>query len=412
MRRYFQTLLTSVFLVITVGCTEQQPTTADSEVSKDEIWRFTLQLNSDVLPFTALVENGFEEGSRLRIHNADETISVSLDRISGDTLYYRMPVFNSELALRRESPELVTGTWTDFDRKNYSIPVIAESGMNFRFTPTKSTTELAPRYKVRFGGPDGYDALLLLDNDRGHLTGTFLTETGDYRYLEGNIMNGKVNLSTFDGSHAFVFDALISGDSLKSGRFISGTHYSEQWIGVADEDFELSHPTELVSANSTIEPFTFSLPDLNGDTVTHLDFIDGKTIHIYDITGSWCPNCKDAALTLEQIASTYDSNAIRVIPIAFERSNDLNTAKQAISRMQNDLELQEYFLFGGKVSRENTTRAFPALEKIMAYPTIVITDKHGHPVKVFTGFYGPGTGFYHDRFKADITTVIDSLISQ
>lgn len=397
-----------------MGCTEQQPTKDNQKVSENRIWRFTLQLNSDVLPFTASIENGFDAGSRLHIHNADETISVSLERISGDTLFYRMPVFNSELILHPESPELITGLWRDYDREDYSIPLIAESGKDFRFTPTKSTTEVAPQYRVRFGdaGDGGYDAVLLLENDHGRLVGTFLTETGDYRYLEGNIMNGKVNLSTFDGSHAFVFDALISGDSLKSGRFISGTHYTDQWMGVADDDFKLSHPTELVSTKYTGEPFTFSLPDLNGDTVTHHDFIDGKTIHIYDITGSWCPNCKDAALTLEQISSSYDNNTVRVVPVAFERSNDFDTAKHAIARMQKDLGIQEYFLFGGKASRENTTRAFPVLENIMAYPTIVITDKNGVPAKIFTGFYGPGTGSYHNEFKTDITTVIDSLISQ
>jgi len=40
-----------------------------------------------------------------------------------------------------------------------------------------------------------------------HAEGTFLTPVGDYRYLEGNIMNDKLYLSTFDGNHAFLFIA-------------------------------------------------------------------------------------------------------------------------------------------------------------------------------------------------------------
>ena len=183
-------------------------------------------MQSAELPFTALIEEGTDPGSGLEIYNAEETLSVSLDRVSGDTLFYKMPVYHSELALRRESPELITGHWADHDRKEYRIPLVAERGKDFRFTPTKSTTDLSSRYKVQFGTQDGgYDAILLLTNDQGRLFGTFLTETGDYRYLEGNIMNGKVNLSTFDGSHAWLFEADINGDSLKKGIVTTQTDH-------------------------------------------------------------------------------------------------------------------------------------------------------------------------------------------
>lgn len=408
MKISFEALLLTLCVAVTAACADRNESEKATEKT-GEIWRFTLDLNSDVLPFTALIEEGTVKGQSLHIYNADETISVSLERVSGDTLFYRMPVFNSELILHRESPELITGLWRDHDRENYSIPVVAESGKEFRFTPTKSTTEVASRYKVRFGGAEGYDAVLLLDNENGRLTGTFLTETGDYRYLEGNIMNGKVNLSTFDGSHAWLFDAVISGDSLKNGRFLSGDHYTNSWNASADDDFELTDPTALVNITSPERRFRFSLPDLYGDTLTEKDFINGKTVHVYDITGSWCPNCKDAALTLDEISSTYPKDAVRVIPIAFERSADLTAAREAVSRMQSDLGINGYYLFGGKASRQNTSTAFPDLEQVLAYPTIVVTDKDGRAVKVFTGFYGPGTGIYHDRLKTDIISALDSL---
>ncbi len=41
------------------------------------------------------------------------------------------------------------------------------------------------------------------------LTGTFLTTTGDYRYLQGSVSGNKLYLSTFDGGHAFIFIARI-----------------------------------------------------------------------------------------------------------------------------------------------------------------------------------------------------------
>jgi thiol-disulfide isomerase/thioredoxin len=223
-------------------------------------------------------------------------------------------------------------------------------------------------------------------------------------------MNGKVNLSTFDGSHAFLFDAVISHDSLTKGRFISGVHYTNQWFGVADDNFELTPPTELVSADSSDSPFMFSLPNLDGDTLTQDDFTDGETIHLYNITGSWCPNCKDAALTLNEISSTYSGNSVKIVPIAFELSDDIEIARRSISRMQQDLGISEYTLFGGKATKLNTAAAFLYPNQIMAYPTIIITDKNGMIEEIFTGFYGPGTGSYHGELKSDIKAVIDRLI--
>ena len=58
----------------------------------------------------------------------------------------------------------------------------------------------------------------------GRVTGTFLTETGDYRYLEGVVDGDSLKLSCFDGSHAFLFHAALDQDSFR-GRFWSGTHW-------------------------------------------------------------------------------------------------------------------------------------------------------------------------------------------
>ena len=39
------------------------------------------------------------------------------------------------------------------------------------------------------------------------VAGTFLTETGDHRFLAGQVRGAEMYLSTFDGAHAFLYKA-------------------------------------------------------------------------------------------------------------------------------------------------------------------------------------------------------------
>jgi thiol-disulfide isomerase/thioredoxin len=395
---------------ILTGCGENVPSATSPVLEGD--WRFAMTLGQDVLPFTGKVQADDEDGLlTITIHNAEERITLKQLVHPGDSLIFDFPIYPSKLTLFIESKDLMTGFWYDLDRENYRIPVVAEYGQSFRFTPSKSSTKIARKYKVDFGNKENkkYPAILLIDNQQGSLTGTFLTETGDYRYLAGNIMNGKINLSAFDGSHAWLFEATIDGDSLKDGRFISGTHYSNTWVAAADSSFELKNPRNISKLKQGFTQFEFALPNQDGDTLTHNSFIDGRRVVIYDIMGSWCPNCKDGALALREISEKFD-NKVLIVPITFERSPDLETAHKRVSKMRSDLNLPPDFVFGGIASSANTQKALPALDRLASYPTLIVTNKHGEVVEIYSGFYGPSTAMYYERFMSHTMALVDSLI--
>ena len=77
--------------------------------------------------------------------------------------------------------------------------------------------------------PEEYKAIGLFTTDQNSMKGTFITETGDYRFLEGGFALNELKLSTFDGAHAFLFEADLKNDTLY-GEFFSGKHYSEKFI--------------------------------------------------------------------------------------------------------------------------------------------------------------------------------------
>src|SRR4051812_15468794 len=176
------------------------------------MWRFVLQLNDSLeLPFTAeLNENA------LQIMNAEERISVDEISYENDSIYIKMPVFDSELRAQF-TDSTMKGNFINHARKNKNvIPFYADYGLGFRFfdKPARTTQNFSGRWQVEFAGDEDESKISIgeFKQDGNRITGTFLTVTGDYRYLEGDVSGDQFFLSCFDGSHAFLFTAKIQKD--------------------------------------------------------------------------------------------------------------------------------------------------------------------------------------------------------
>ena len=404
---------THVILIVAlccIGCSENpNPDFRENRVPLSEgDWRFTMNLNGKLLPFNARLQDT-DSKPLLTIKNGEESISVENTFLRNDSLIASLPVFNTEIQLRVESSDMVSGHFIDYNRENYRIPLNGEYGNNFRFTSSKSNIDIAQRYRVIFTEKDQttYPAVLTLSNDSGRVEGTFMTETGDYRYLDGNLMNGGIYLSTFDGSHAFYFQADIEGDSLTNGIFYSGTHYSAEWHGKADANASLSDPESLTTIENH-NSFNFKLPNQNGDTVTYETMdLKGKIV-IIEIMGTWCPNCLDAARSLASIVKDYDD--VVVVPVLFEYQDDIEFARKAYEKFSSKIRFSnKTFLFGGKANKEVALSKFPMLSGFSSFPTIIFLDQTGKVVRIYTGFYGPATGNYYQDFVSGTRALIDSL---
>lgn len=391
---------------------EQNLTSEESELNG--MWRFSLKIENEELPFNVELTDINTENAHAVFINGEERIKSREVFVKNDSIIIHLPVFDTELHGKIESDNLITGFWINKTRQNYSIPFVAEYDKNFRFTPSKTSTQLKDRFHVVFdqNSAKPWDAILILEQQPEKVTGTFLTETGDYRFLEGNIMNDKLYLSTFDGSHAFLFHADIEGDSLQNGVFISGIHYKTDWSAKADTTFELRKPQELTYLKEGYEYLDFKLPNEEGDTVTWADLdLDNKVV-IVDIMGSWCPNCMDASASLKELTESYSSDEVEIITVAFELTESLEEARKRIYKMQGDLGIEKKFLFGGYVSKEKAAKTFPMLNHIMSFPTIIFIGKDREIKQIYTGFYGPGTGAYYEEFMNKKRELLDSLVAE
>jgi thiol-disulfide isomerase/thioredoxin len=374
-----------------------------------------MNLGDQILPFNIEIK---EENARYfaEIINGKERLKTLPFRIGSDSLYFRLPVFDSEFRAHISGPGSFSGSWYNFHRSgDYSIPFIAEAGISHRFEPCKSTpSDIAGKWEVTFspGTNDEYKAVGLFEQANEKLYGTFMTETGDYRFLEGSVSGKNIHLSCFDGSHAFLFKATLNDSSGLQGVFYSGTHWSEPWVARKNNSFELTNPDSITYLKPGYESISFRFPNLEGQEVSYPSEPYNGKVTIVQVMGSWCPNCMDETVYLRDVYKQYHSKGLEIIALCFERSPNLEEAKKNVMNHKTHLGAAWEFLIAGKSSKDFATKALPMLNQVISFPTTIFIDKKGKIRKIHTGFYGPGTGSYYHRFQEKTQEFIEKLLSE
>src|SRR5690606_6902138 len=85
----------------------------------------------------------------------------------------------------------------------------AKLGETHRFFRDSSSdnADVAGRWEVVFSDDAGNtsQAVALLEQQHDHVTGTFMTPTGDHRFLDGQVHGDELLLSTFAGGLAYLY---------------------------------------------------------------------------------------------------------------------------------------------------------------------------------------------------------------
>jgi peroxiredoxin len=379
------------------------------------IWRGVLKLNdSTELPFNFEIKNT-ENEFFIDIINADEHIKTSEFSFEGDSLFIKMPVFNSEFRLKCSS-SFMTGVWINRSRKEAtSIPFTAVYNQTQRFLIAGKTHSLIKeRWKVTFepGSKDEYFSVGMFQTINSKTSGTFTTETGDYRYLQGFSDDKKFMVSCFDGAHAYLFYADRKDGNLVNGHFYSGKSGHENWVAVPDATFELRDPYALTYLKPGYKKIDFSFKNLEGKTVSLSDEKFKDKVIIVQLMGTWCPNCMDETKFLTSFYHTYKNKGVEVIGLAFERTTDLNKAIGNVNRLKTRFGAEYEFLITEKTGKDEASAALPMLNAVMAFPTTIYIDKKGNVRKIYTGFNGPATGEKYTTYVQETTAFIEELLKE
>ncbi|MDX9751873.1 MAG: hypothetical protein RBT71_12390, partial [Flavobacteriales bacterium] len=200
------------------------------------------------LPFRFDMAEGSEGDPVMVVRNGAEEIVAHEITVRGDTVHVRMPLYDSEFRCLRAGDSLLTGTWHNHLRgTDYVLPFSAFAGQRDRFTQAPPPgMDITGEWKTRMhaGCCDSSMALGIFTQQGSALTGTFATETGDHRFLEGVVRGDSVLLSVFNGFQANLFAARWRNDSLL-GRVYWGRHGRDRWEAVQEAGFSLRNADSL-----------------------------------------------------------------------------------------------------------------------------------------------------------------------
>lgn len=352
--------------------------------------------------------------------NANDRLLVDDVKVQGDSVFIKMPFFDSEFRASFTKGGQIQGSWIrHLADRDVSIPFTAAHNVKQRFeqhTPAKGN--VTGRWSTWFTSPGKSDSSFAVGEFRQQgntVHGTFLTSTGDYRFLEGIVDGDTLKLSTFDGSHAYYFTALVKDNFLENGVFYAGIgDGKEEWTAVKDDKAALPDETSLAAAKPGSGRPNFSFPDINGKKVSFSDKRFENKVVVITIMGSWCPNCMDETGFLSEWYKSNKARGVEVIGLSYERTTDFAKSQKALQGFLKRFDVNYPVLITGVTvsDPERTEKTIPQITKIKGFPTTIFIDKKGNVREVHTGFSGPGTGEHYETFKKDFNNLVNSLLEE
>jgi thiol-disulfide isomerase/thioredoxin len=393
-----------------LSCSGQDP----AALLVDGRWRGVIALPEQELPFNFDVEK--DKGGKYRIYliNAGERLELDSIVTKGDSVYIPMHIFDAQIA-GKFTDTSIEGVWTKNYAEDYNIPFKAVHGQEYRFESRNqnANTNMSGKYAIRFADrPDSLISVGIFEQQGSKLTGTVLTRTGDYRYLEGVVDGNEMKLSAFDGEHAYLLTATIQGDSLTNGLFWSGKAKGRSWAAVKDANAALPDPGSLTYLKKGYNKIDFSFPGAENGTVSLNDpKYQGKVV-ILQLSGTWCPNCMDETKFLAPWYEKNKDRGVEIIGLAYEKKADLAYARDRVQKMKQRLNVSYDYAIAGTADNESASKSLPMLNQVMSFPTTIFIDKTGNVRKIHTGFSGPGTGKYYTDFVEEFNLFVDKLVTE
>jgi len=378
---------------------------------KSGIWRGVIEMQGHQLPFGFEVQRTNDQYG-ITVMNAEERLKLDEVVITGDSVRIVMHIFDTELRAKIED-----GRLTGYFIKNYDpitrLPFYATHGDDFRFSKDAETElDFSGKYSLEFQSPtEKYVAVGIFKQAYSKVTGTFLTPTGDYRYLQGDVIDNELFLSAFDGNHAYLFTAHFEGDSIK-GNFYSGATSLESWKGIRNENASLPDLESLTFLKPGYEKLEFSFPDVNGNKISNHDDRFKNKVVILQLFGTWCPNCMDETKFLTKWYEENKDRGIEILGLAYERKDDFEYASGRVKKMKEKLNVGYEFVIAGTYDKEKASETLPALNRVLAFPTTIFIGKDGKVKQIHTGFSGPGTGIYYEQFKDRFNQIVNACLSE
>ncbi|WNB17630.1 TlpA disulfide reductase family protein [Marivirga arenosa] len=405
----------NIFIILfvfafTISCSPEK-----EKINLSGNWIGEISMQGKTMPFEMEIQEKDSAKIIAYIINGEERIVLDEIEKQNDSLHITLHIFDITLDLNIGN-NVLNGTYTKHYEEDYVLPISFHKGNErFKSNSDKQPKDFSGKWEVTFIEPkeqDTTEAVGIFKQDGKHIKGTFLTPLGDYRYLVGIAEGNKMKLSTFDGNHAFLFEAEMNEDSTLNGDFYSGKDWYESWTGFRNSNAKLPSPDSLTYLKKGYDNIYFSFPNLEGERVSLTDEKYQNKVVIVQLFGTWCPNCMDETKFLTKWYDKNKDRGVEIIGLAYEAKDDFNYAKSRVERMIKKYDVKYDFLIAGTNDKEEASKTLPMLNRVISFPTMIILNKDGDLVSIHTGFNGPGTGKYYDEFVEKFNRKMDRLLEK
>lgn len=371
------------------------------------------------IPFNFEIKEDSLHQLQMVVKNADEQIifnqiEIGRDPKTGDDTF-RINLAPYDACLKGVFQEdKLRGYFVVLDKPNYFMHFEAHYGQVHRFKklPNPVSINIGGTYQVMFTDTtgDSFAAIGEFEQTGTKVKGTFRTETGDFRFLQGEIDSTKLMLSCFDGSHAFLFNAIMEGDSL-TGKFYSGKHYYANWVAHKTTSPRLRSGDSISFAKIPEKEFEFKFMTPDSQWINFNDETYKDKVKVVQVLGSWCPNCRDESEFINKYINNFPQENLKFVGLAFERNGDPQKVMNRIASYSKSLKLKYPIAYGGIANRDTAANVLSNLNGIFAFPTTLFIDKRNYIYKIHTGFDGPATSQF-ENYKKEFHETIEFLLNQ
>ncbi|MEP5612075.1 MAG: TlpA disulfide reductase family protein [Cyclobacteriaceae bacterium] len=375
-------------------------------------WSGEIAYQKHKVPFQFEINSTGSDVPEIIFVNGRERRSVKNATIVGDSIFIPLDPFDVSIRAKFGAMSL-SGEYVKHYR-NAKMPLNASfGGVRFAKKSTKTNVTVEKRWKMTFSPdtPSMSDGVGLFTQVGDKVIGTVMSETSDYRYFEGIVDGDSLKLSSFDGAHAFMILGRKSGNSW-SGEIVFDNTYAEPWSAKPDPNAELVDPFDLVKVErGTHKPYYDLLGAGSGKESIDPSKYEGKVLLI-QLFGTWCPNSHDQTKYLVSWYKKNETKNIAILASSYEANYSQEYGLRRLEEYRTANSIPYDLVLGGRLSKTGAATSLPFVDRIKAFPTLVVVDKEGYVRYVHSYFNGPATGEYYKAFDEKFNQVVDELLAE
>ena len=375
----------------------------------DGRWHAGLKCPGGQIQFGLVIEKS-DSGWDAWLTNGEEKIAVPNVTVDAGVLNLEIDHYDSKIVAKLNDGRLA-GSWKKRrgPQEWVELEFLASKTPVSEWDSKQDAARFKGRWSVDFEKSEDIAVGIFDTRKDGSASGTFLTTTGDYRFLSGGVQNGQLELSCFDGAHAFLFKVKNVDGELR-GRFWSANTWYETWTAKKDNEARLPdafQQTKLVNQDSL---GGLSFPNLKGEQI-RLDAPEFQArARLLYVFGSWCPNCHDAASYFSQLLEKYGNKGLKIQGLAFELTGEFERDSRQVRKYLKRHGVKYPVLVAGLSDKKLAAQKLPFLDKVKSYPTTIFLDQNNQVQAIHTGFTGPATGESYTQMTQKFEALIEKLL--